>query len=113
MAKDTFIKLRCTEEFKAQIEVLASKENRTVSNYIENLLIQQIKENKSMKNVTNMNGTEIWYEQAVELMDDDIREELHNKLAPCSDQVFFTEYEKVHEEKFGEEWELSKENPTW
>lgn len=66
-----------------------------------------------MKNVTNMNGTEIWYEQAVELMDDEIREDLHDKLAPCSDQVFFTAYEKAHQEKFNEFWELSKENPTW
>ena len=66
-----------------------------------------------MKNVINMNGTEIWYEQAVEFMDNEIREELHNKLSPCSDQVFFTEYEKAHKEKFSEEWELSKANPTW
>lgn len=66
-----------------------------------------------MKNVINMNGTEIDFEQSIELMDDEIREDLHNKLAPCSDQVFFTEYEKAHQERFGEEWELSKANPTW
>lgn len=63
--------------------------------------------------VINMNGTEINYEAAVQLMDDEIREELHRELAPCEDQEFFTAYEKAHAKKFGEEWELSKENPCW
>ena len=63
--------------------------------------------------VINMNGTEINYESAVELMDDEIREELHMDLAPCTEQEFFTAYEKAHAEKYGEEWELSKENPCY
>lgn len=42
MAKDTNIILRCTNEFKAQVETLASKDNRTVSNYIENLLRREL-----------------------------------------------------------------------
>lgn len=63
--------------------------------------------------VINMNGTEINYEVAVELMDDELREELHMDLSPCTDQEFFTAYEKAHAEKYGEEWELSKENPCY
>ena len=63
--------------------------------------------------VINMNGTEINYEAAVELMDDEIREELNLELAPCTEQDFFTAYEKAHAEKYGEEWELSKENPCY
>ena len=63
--------------------------------------------------VINMNGTEINYEAAVELMDDEIRESLHFELAPCTEQEFFTAYEKAHAEKYGEEWELSKENPCY
>ena len=63
--------------------------------------------------VKNMNGTNLDYDQAVNLMDDDIREALHAKMAPCSEQDFFTAYEKAHQQKYGEEWELSKENPTW
>lgn len=57
-------------------------------------------------NVINKNGTQINYNIAVSLMDDEIREELHARLAPCTDEV-------AHAEKFGEEWELSKENPCW
>lgn len=66
-----------------------------------------------MKTVKNINGKEIDFEAAVALMDDEICESLNYKMAPCSDQEFFTAYEKAHKEKFKEEWELSKENPIW
>lgn len=35
------------------------------------------------------------------------------ELAPCTEQEFFTAYEKAHEAKFGEAWELSKPNPCY
>ena len=63
--------------------------------------------------VKNEYGVEIRYNVAVAMMDDEIREELHTKLAPCSDQEFFDAYAKAHEAKFCEEWELAKENPTY
>lgn len=63
--------------------------------------------------VKNKSGVVMDFESAVHLMDDEIREKLHFDLAPCTDQEFFTAYEKAHEEKFGAEWELSKENPVW
>ena len=63
--------------------------------------------------VINMNGTEINYDAAVMLMDDEIRESLHFEIAPCTEQEFFTAYENAHVEKYGEEWELSKENPCY
>ena len=61
--------------------------------------------------VINMNGAEINYEAAVELMDDEIRESIFGTVD--SEQEFFTAYEKAHVEKYGEEWELSKENPCY
>lgn len=63
--------------------------------------------------VKNAYGTEINYEAAVELMDDDIREELAAELAPCTEQEFFTAYAKAHAKKFDEEWEIDKENPVY
>lgn len=63
--------------------------------------------------VTNAEGTEIDYNAAVELMDDDIREDLAREMAPCTEQEFFSAYEKAHEEKYGEAWELSKANPQY
>ena len=65
------------------------------------------------KMVVNEYGVEIDFEVAVMYMDDEIREEIHNELAPCTDQEFFDEYAKRHEEKFDEEWEMEKENPCY
>jgi hypothetical protein len=63
--------------------------------------------------VINLSGTDIDFEAAAQFMDDEIREDLHDKLAPCTDQTFFTDYEKAHWQKFDEMWEMSKSNPTW
>ena len=45
-----------------------------------------------------------YYNQAVEFMDDEIREAVHEDLAPCTDEEFLEEYIKRHEKKFGEEF---------
>ena len=63
--------------------------------------------------VMNNYGTEIEWNAALALMDDDLREELNADLAPCTEQEFFSAYAKAHENKFGEEWELAKENPCY
>ena len=68
---------------------------------------------KESVKVINASGTEVDFAAAVELMDDELREELHGKLAPCTDQEFFDAYAEAHKERFGEEWELSKENPVF
>lgn len=56
--------------------------------------------------VINQNGEEIDFEVAVSLMDDEIREDLNRELAPCTEQEFFKAYEKAHEEKYGEEFQI-------
>lgn len=53
------------------------------------------------------------HDAAVQMMDDEIREELHRLQPWKTEQQFFTAYEKAHAEKYDEEWELSKANPTW
>lgn len=62
-----------------------------------------------MTYVINKNGTQIDFNAAVELMDDEIRE----SITAETEQEFFAAYEEAHEAKYGEEWELSKENPCW
>ena len=47
------------------------------------------------------------YNAAVELMDDELREQIHDELAPCSDVDFLTRYLKEHQKKFGEEFILN------
>lgn len=68
-----------------------------------------------MKNneVINMSGIVIYFDAAALFMDADICEYLHNRLAPCTDQEFFTAYEKEHFKKYGETWFLSGENPIY
>ena len=42
------------------------------------------------------------FDAAVALMDDEIREEVHNEIAPCTDNAFLYEYMKRHFAKYGE-----------
>ena len=42
------------------------------------------------------------YDQAISLMDDEIREDLHSEIAPCSDKEFLTAYMKRHFKKYKE-----------
>ena len=63
--------------------------------------------------VKNMNGYEIDFDAAVNLMDDDVREKVHRFYGGMDEQTFFSAYEVYHMRKYGEMWELSKDNPTW
>lgn len=67
--------------------------------------------------VINKNGTEIDYEAALALMDENILEDMaldwYRAYRPMTDQEWFTLYETQHEVKYGEEWELSRSNPTY
>ena len=42
-----------------------------------------------------------YFNAAVQLMDDELREQIHAELAPCTDEEFLREYERRHFEKFG------------
>ena len=63
--------------------------------------------------IKNQYEKEIDFDAAVNIMDDDLREQLHMDLAPCTDQEFFDAYCKLHLETFGEEFEPNQENPAW
>ena len=88
-----------------------AKDDLDTSNDEINSILNRKKKNESF--VRNLNGQLINYENAVNYMDDEIREKLHSELYPCTDQEFFTAYEKEHAAAFGEDdWEFSKENPV-
>lgn len=63
--------------------------------------------------VKNMYGVEFDYQVAENLMDSELVETIHSELEIDNEQDFFDEYAKRHEAVFGEEWELSKENPCY
>lgn len=66
-----------------------------------------------MSIVVNKYGVEVDFEAAINLMDDGIRERLHDFIAPCSEQVFFETYCLAHECRFNEPFELAKKNPVY
>ena len=57
-----------------------------------------------MRIVIDWDGREVDYDSAVALMDDDIREGLHETLSPCSEQDFFDAYLIAHYVKYSEEF---------
>lgn len=63
--------------------------------------------------VKNEYGVEVDFDSAVLMMHDEVREMVHNNLAPCTDQEFFDAYCAAHYDAFGEVWELAKQNPVW
>lgn len=68
---------------------------------------------KTLSNENARSVEQFDYDAAVEMLDDEIREDVAADLAPCTEQEFFAEYAKRHAEKYGEEWELDKSNPVW
>lgn len=65
-----------------------------------------------MMKVTNSNGTEIDFDAAVELMDEEIQELLHFRLYG-NEQEFFDAYVIEHEKRFGVEFGPNKATPVW
>ena len=43
------IKFRCTDAFKSEVEQISAQENRSVSNYIKNLIFEDMKKREENK----------------------------------------------------------------
>lgn len=54
--------------------------------------------------VADAYGEPVDFEAAAQLMDDELREELHDEMAPCSRQEFFDAYAERHAVKFGNDF---------
>ena len=64
-------------------------------------------ERKQIAYVQDEDGRTVNYAAAVELMDDDLREQLHAEMAPCTNQEFYDAYVKAHAEKYnGEKFQI-------
>lgn len=60
-----------------------------------------------MNLVTNIRtDEEMDFDAAVMMMDDEIREEIHAEMAPCTAQEFMSAYVERHFEKYGEEFTI-------
>lgn len=56
------------------------------------------------KNLVNLDSNMVDFDICVSMMDDDIREQLHRELAPCTNQEFLDAYADRHFEKYGEDF---------
>lgn len=57
--------------------------------------------------VQDEDGKDVDYEAAVAMMDDDLREQLHREMAPCTNQEFYDAYVKAHAAKYnGEKFQI-------
>lgn len=54
-----------------------------------------------------LNDRTIDFDAAVMLMDDEIREDIHSKMAPCTDQALIDAYVSAHEDKYGGEFQVA------
>lgn len=72
------------------IEMITHGWEKTPADVMDQLIIQ------------DENG--VYWEAIANLMDDEIREDLHISLAPCSEDEFLEAYKKRHLEKLGEEF---------
>ena len=59
-----------------------------------------------MENMVILNDCEVNFDACVAMMDDDLREEIHNEIAPCTNQEFIDKYAKRHEVKYGESFQI-------
>lgn len=63
--------------------------------------------------VKNEYGTEVFFNAAMMLMDDELVSFLEPILGFEPEQEFFDAYCEAHLEKYGEPFELAKENPCY
>jgi hypothetical protein len=71
-----------------------------------------LREAGATNTVTNAQGAEIDFYQAMAEMDGDLIEELHNTMQAVSKQEFFNEYCIAHREKYSEEFAWNRESPS-
>ena len=50
---------------------------------------------------------ELGMDVLVNYMDDELREQVHRELAPCTDEEFLVRYMELHREKFDEEFDVN------
>lgn len=95
------LQLRINPELKAAIEKAAAADNRSITSWIECAVKAALTKSKENKIMTHQE-----FEAYVMLMDDDLREQVHAELAPCTDEEFLTRYQELHLAKYGEELEV-------
>lgn len=66
-----------------------------------------------MGKVYNQHGVVLDFETAVQYMNPDIREKVHQLITPCTDQEFFDKYCELHVRYTGKIFFLDEWNPVY
>ena len=56
--------------------------------------------------MVELNGRMVDMDVVVSMMDDEIREDIHNRIAPCTEQEFVDAYVVAHQAKYGEQFDI-------
>lgn len=102
---------------QAQIRNARARINRGEKTNLDTLLKEReeyknkVNDNKggTRMNVKNQYGKEVNFDEALKLMDADLRENVAYELSLSSDQEFFNKYAEAHKKKFGVTWEPDQE----
>lgn len=66
-----------------------------------------------MEFIENAYGQKFDWDTVVNLMDDEIREQVHDEIAPCTPQEFYNRYCALHLEKYGDCFGFEYSNPQY
>lgn len=104
------------DQFESQCNLSGMYDKYLVTQEEEFNHLNGIGASRKRASVENSNGhvfDDSDWDAIVQNMDPDIREQLSEDLAPCSNQEFFDAYADAYYNKYGEEWELDKADPQW
>ena len=107
------INFRASDLTVRQVAELISATGMSQTELISTAIDRMYREEINLNTVINQHGKSIDFAAAVNLMDDNLREQIHDDLAPCTEQEFFNEYARRHRQKYGTDWEPAKANPVW
>lgn len=54
--------------------------------------------------MNEQNMTDDYWDALVNLMDDDLREQVHREIAPCTNAEFLKRYAELHKQKYNEDF---------
>lgn len=104
------------DQFDTQSNLDGAYDNWLVTQEEQFNHLNGIGASRKHSSIENSNGyvfDDSEWDAIVQNMDPDIREQLSENLAPCSNQEFFDAYADAYYNKYGEEWELDKADPQW
>ncbi len=91
-----------------KFKVFCAVTERSYGDWVQDWLEAETAETTEFDNIENkvtLNGKQFDHDAVVNLMDDELRDELHCAMAGnCTEQEFVDEYIKRHKEKYGEDF---------